>query len=185
VAEKTGLGEFRKLLDAGGLPELGPGPRAGVLLYAALSQSLRSLLAGRQLLTDAQALIRALVLLWNDDFDAAHILAQEIDTKDGSFVHGILHRREPDYGNAAYWFRRVGEHDCFPAIAARTAELLDPKGQTALRDGLAPGGEWDPFAFIKLCESAARKSPADLQTQLLQQIQGIETEVLLEYLLDS
>jgi hypothetical protein len=45
------------------------------------------------------------------------------------------------------------------------------------------GGKWDPFAFIRACEKAAAKPKSDPQVDLLRQIQGVETEVLLEYLL--
>src|SRR5688572_28076746 len=49
-------------------------------------------------------------------FEESHNLSQGINTPDGSYWHGMLHRQEPDPGNAAYWFRRVGRHPIFPAL---------------------------------------------------------------------
>jgi hypothetical protein len=185
MAQKTGLDEFRTLLATGGLPELGPGPRAGVLPVAALDEALHLLLDSRKLAAGRRELIRALILLWHDHQDAAHVIAQEVENADGSFVHGIIHRREPDYGNATYWFRRVGAHPCFPMIATRVGELLAAKNHGVVQMELLRGGKWDPFAFIRLCEKASVKSKNDAQTDLLRQIQGIESEVLLEYLLSA
>jgi len=55
--------------------------------------------------------ISALVLaLWHDgrgDWDAAHRVAQDVETDDGAWVHAYLHRKEGDAGNAAYWYRRA------------------------------------------------------------------------------
>jgi hypothetical protein len=48
--------------------------------------------------------------LWHDakgDWDQAHNLAQEVETKDGAWVHAYLHRKEGDNDNAGYWYRRA------------------------------------------------------------------------------
>ena len=49
--------------------------------------------------------------LWHaarGEWDTAHTIAQDVDTKDGAWVHAYLHRQEGDLGNAAYWYRRAG-----------------------------------------------------------------------------
>ena len=167
---------FKTLLAPPGLPELGPGPRPGVLTSKELDDALKPLLVGSSVPPASRDVVRGLLLLWHDHFEPAHAIAQDIASADGSLLHAILHRREPDYSNAAYWFRRVGRHGSFPALGARVSARLESKGESALAGRLAPGGEWEPFAFIRLCE----RSNAD-DAQLLREIQGVETEVLLEY----
>src|SRR5262245_49662608 len=108
-------------------PELGLAPRQGVEQLAPLTEKLDRAFADASLTGTRADLTRAMVLLWHDHFDAAHTIAQEVETRDGSYVHAILHRREPDYGNAKYWFRRVGQHPCFPELAARASALLKAK----------------------------------------------------------
>src|SRR5437879_6116878 len=111
--------ELRNLLTTSEPPDLGPGPRPGVESEAVLKKRLSQALKSSELPSQNQELIRALVLLWHDHFEPAHKIAQDIENPDGSFVHAILHRREPDYGNSKYWFRRVGNHPVFPEIANR------------------------------------------------------------------
>src|SRR5262245_29639467 len=60
---------------------------------------------------------RAGLWLLHDFLDESHRISQELDTVEGSYWHAILHRREPDAANAAYWFRRVGQHPIFEALA--------------------------------------------------------------------
>src|SRR6186713_1347190 len=67
----------------------------------------------RETLTSTEpppALGAALAALWHDgrgDWDAAHRVAQDIDTPEGAWIHAYLHRKEGDPSNAAYWYRRA------------------------------------------------------------------------------
>ena len=49
--------------------------------------------------------------MWYDgkgDWRSAHELAQDVHTRDGSWIHAYLHRKEGDLGNAGYWYNRAG-----------------------------------------------------------------------------
>jgi hypothetical protein len=64
--------------------------------------------ARRQLPASTAPLVAA---LWHDatgDWEGAHTRAQDIDSKDGAWVHAYLHRKEGDISNAHYWYRRAG-----------------------------------------------------------------------------
>jgi hypothetical protein len=53
----------------------------------------------------------ALQALWHDargDWEGAHTCAQDDHSRDGSWVHAYLHRKEGDIGNAGYWYSRAG-----------------------------------------------------------------------------
>jgi hypothetical protein len=173
--------DFLQLLKTPEPAELGPRPRAGTLSQSALESRLAELFQRANLPGDSQQLVRALILLWHDHLDASHAVSQAIENADGSFIHAIMHRREPDYFNAEYWFRRVGKHPCFAEIARHTEVLLRSKDERDLVTRLIPGGEWDAFAFVDACEASARAG-ASQQRELLREIQRIEFEVLLQHL---
>jgi hypothetical protein len=101
--------------------------------------------------------------------DESHSLSQEIGTPEGSFWHGIMHRQEPDPGNSAYWFRRVGNHPVYVPLAEAAAGM-----------GYPGGAKWDALAFIDYCEESRRKpgSPAE---HLALQIQRAEWQLLFDF----
>src|SRR5260370_30612098 len=148
----SGMNEIERLIATAELPELGPGRRGGVQAEAALNKALDELFRGVKLAAENQQLIRSLVLLWHDHLDAGHTIAQNIDGADGAFVHGIMHRREPDYGNAKYWVWGVGGDPAVPEVGTRGTTFLETKGERDLRDKLWRGGEWGAVVFVDCCE---------------------------------
>jgi len=172
----TGLSsDLRNLLSTSEPPQLGPERRPGTLSIGEIDAQLSKLArSGPKAL-----LVRATLYLWHDHLDEAHSIAQGIETSDGSYLHGIMHRREPDYSNARYWLNRVGKHRCFTALAKRTREILDSKSTPEMMALIKPA-QWDPYAFIEACERVAESQNA-AEKQQLRQIQGAELEVLLEH----
>jgi hypothetical protein len=65
--------------------------------------------------------------LWYDgknDWESAHNIAQEITSADGSWIHGYLHRKEGDLGNASYWYSRAGRKMPLLSLEQEWAEIV-------------------------------------------------------------
>jgi hypothetical protein len=117
----------------------------------------------------------------HDFWEASHDAAQRADDQGerdhSAYWHGIAHRREPDSGNAAYWFRRVGKHPIFKPLADAARPLLEQHGDLPLAGRLTSGGVWNAMAMIDLCTQA---KPGSAEASLARRLQRLEMWVLLE-----
>jgi hypothetical protein len=102
--------------------------------------------------------------------DRSHEISQHLHSSTGSFWHGIMHRLEGDFGNAKYWFRKVGDHPIFPSLAS-AAHTISPERFQAT-------DVWDPYDFIDCCEKAAKKNMPD---STLLDVASAEWELLFAY----
>jgi hypothetical protein len=127
---------------------------------------------------DMAAACRAGLWLRFDYLDESHKISQDIDTPEGSFWHGILHRREGDFDNAKYWFRRVGMHAVFEPLRQAAADLAATAidSQAAY---LVNQRTWDPFAYVDLC-AATVHARANCEP-LCREVQKREWELLFEH----
>jgi len=115
-----------------------------------------------------------------DEWNSSHEAAQEADDLGersySAYWHAIAHRREPDAGNASYWFRRVGRHPVQGLLARASVPLLERHGDSTV-SGKMPKGEWNPFAMIELCGDG--RPPANV-VALARTLQRLEMKLLLE-----
>jgi hypothetical protein len=173
----------RALLATASPPSLGPERRPEAEDIDALEAKLDATAARHGLHGPQAELVRALVLLWHDHLDAAHRVVQDLPQREAAWIHAIMHRREPDYWNSKYWWRRVGAPPAFSQLAAEVRELLAREKRSDLAAQLAPSGRWDPGAFVDVCEAAAKPGAADASRRLLESIQAVEFDVLLRTVL--
>jgi hypothetical protein len=172
---------FGPLLKAAPLNELGPG-RPDPAVRKALQKVTLDPAFAPQKVGDRDMAEACLAGLWlmHDFLEESHAISQRIRTPTGSYWHGIMHRREPDYGNAEYWFRRVGNHPVFEPLAAAARERaaaissLEPAASFLLEQPA-----WQPYRFIDLC-STAIGSGGELEL-LCRRIQRHECELLFDY----
>jgi hypothetical protein len=157
-------------------------PRSPALV-AALGEQTLGTLWPEVARPDRLALAAGLLQI-HDAWEASHEAAQQADDlgerQVSAYWHGIAHRREPDPGNATYWFRRVGRHPVFEPLAAAARPLLAAAEVDVGRLGRTSA--WDPLAFIEFCQNVRPGAPA---ADLARRLQRIEMLLLLDATADG
>ena len=188
VAYTSAIAEVIDKLETGNpLPPLVPdNVWSNELTDELLAASIEDLFQGQTLKDNIFGdAIKSGLLLWNDALDDSHNISQELGNNTGSYWHGIMHRREPDYSNAKYWFGRVGTHPIFPALRecaiALFKETSNPSETlTQIAQTIETQEDWDAYQFIDWCQ-AAENDPSSDATRFLQQVQAEEIKLLLAY----
>lgn len=131
--------------------------------------------------TDCEAASGALagLWLWHDFLHESHELSQSVETPTGSFWHAIMHRREGDFSNAKYWFRRVGHHPAMGGLAARADTLISQLPADKSLFKLTAGGAWNGSAFVDLVE-AVHRDEKDSRRAMVIELQRLEWRTLFE-----
>ena len=154
---------FAELLQVDRARSLGEGTPEASLRAALDALSVKTAFAHARVVDESMAeCCLSGVWLLCDNLDESHTLSQGIGTPSGSFWHGIMHRREGDFSNAKYWFRRVGSHSVF--------QLMADEGEES---------PWDPMAFVDACQRAVRRGGAE--EDRCRQLQQREWEVLFDF----
>ena len=163
-----------------GLPDLGPGTPHEAVRAQLSALTIDTAFAGKKIVDhDSVRCCLAGLWLWHDFLDESHAISQEINTVDGSYWHGIMHRREPDYDNARYWFRRVPKHPVFKPLAEAARKLTSHKKLDPAAAYLATQKSWDAFRFVDLCEAINEgRSTAE---QVAREVARLEWQLLFRY----
>jgi hypothetical protein len=149
-----------------------------------VQQQVKTGLVSRERSQAALALISGLHL-WNGSLDNSHTISQDLENRTGSYLHGILHRMEPDFSNAKYWFRMAGGHPAGELLQQKTLELLrEPaSGNEALYRRFMQKTAWHPELLTDMVEEASQTHSTGDDVALLEQIQALELQLLLEVVL--
>ena len=142
--------------------------------------------------SERKCITSGILLLW-DLLHESHEISQTMegrgDPRTADYWHGIMHRREPDAGNAAYWFRRVGSHPAFDSLASNLDRWMGEIGAAEDERMLAQrkvvaNGSLDPFAVVEMSTQALRK-PGQIEDCTLRRIQYLELLNLLAWSVET
>jgi hypothetical protein len=173
---------IQKLETRQPLPPLAPEKEwDGAIVKQIQSASLDELFDGQTVKdTEFGNAVKSGLLLWNDALDESHTISQQLNSKTGSYWHGIMHRREPDYSNSKYWFGRVGNHPVFPALRKRALDILADSNLPDYLEAIQEEENWDAYQFVDWCQAEAENG-REQAIGFLQKVQIEEIKLLLDY----
>jgi hypothetical protein len=178
----TVIRAFWSQIQTNDLPGLRSSQRPGTLGQDRVRLLIQEVGGKLDLPGPARVLLEATTLLFHDHWDQAHDLVGDLTDPDAAWIHGILHRREPDYWNAKYWFRRCDMHPGFNRLHAEIRNW-PPESDGEIIRRLTLPGSFDPFAFVDAVEASETHRQHTESAEFLKKIQQAEFEALMQHLL--
>jgi hypothetical protein len=161
----------RTLRTEGLLRKLFPNDISDRDVWRRVKEARDASLAGDSLLVPlAFDVIRGGLLYALDDLAGCHEFFQNTACDLVGYWHGMMHRREADFDNARYWFRRAGALPFFGTLHSRAAEISTDAAKQM---------SWDPYLFTNECEQ--HRFGADSEEASLARLQRAEFEVVFDY----
>lgn len=168
-----------------------PGPAASspILDHCVLRRAVTRLLPELGRSAEDHPCIEAGLLLLHDFDTQAHTIVQGLEgagrLQTADYWHGIMHRREPDPGNAAWWFRRVSGHPAASALGRNLQQWLREIGastevQQQARQLLRADHSIESQRMIDLAGKALR-APRSTIASTLRLVQYLEIVNLLTF----
>ncbi len=107
--------------------------------------------------------LEAALWLYVDDLEKSHKVSQQMHRPSGSFWHAIMHRREGDFCNSHYWYRKIGQHPVLTRVDA---------GGGGAGAGTAIGG-YEPHHFVDRVEQASAQNSDSPELVAMQRLEWV------------
>jgi hypothetical protein len=171
ILRDAGESAYRLLVVKGPTPALATQLLAGVKTEQLFSRPIKQ--------ADDAAAAMAGLWLWLDGLGESHAIAQDLVSGTGSFWHAIMHRREGDFSNAKYWYRRCSGHHVTRLMGAIASSLVKDFESDRLVARVVSDG-WNPNGLVDLVE-AVHDKPHDPRHDLAVKLQQLEWTGLFDY----
>jgi hypothetical protein len=176
--------DIKQIVELAKLPDLA-GRRATPSLSSQITtwrQASRSANTPNTYSPEKADLILAGLWLLEGDLDASHELSQKWETPTGSYWHAIMHRREGDFGNSKYWYRRIRKH---PAAESFQKLVQSETAYAEYTKELANKKELMPFleSWVDLNQKAVRNNIDPKLASAVSQLAWLEWQIVMHHTL--
>jgi hypothetical protein len=130
------------------------------------------------------AAVQAMLYLWNGWPDAAEMYAKLAPERERCYIDGIRHRQAGETDASKDAFTQVNGHPIFSHLALYASDTIGLSTTPLLkrlRDMIAFGEQWEPFAFGDVYEQARDGRLDPTGEQIVRSLQCREFELLFAY----
>lgn len=129
---------------------------------------------------EMQDLVLAALWLLEGDLEQSHRFSERWETLNGCYWHAIMHRREGDWSNAKYWYRRTAKN---PVINTFKQTILAQHAFRAVMPDLVRPSETHEFleAWVDINQQATQPNAAERLVTSTRELAWIEWQLLLAH----